>query len=149
LGTFIEGDTVEEMIRICFCRQRQFRSTAIVSSQVCLTSRPSLIARKHHYNTSSLLLNDNQVYLHIGPSGDCWTASSLFAAKHLQPDYVKSIPLDSHVCPETLVEYLEENTILLQKIYDLGVLPPEILESVSQKKDEKNENEKMNLKKLR
>jgi hypothetical protein len=28
-------------------------------------------------------------------------------------------------------------------------LPPEILESVSQKKDEKNENEKMNLKKLR
>jgi hypothetical protein len=142
LGAFIEGDTVE-MIRIYFCRQRQLRSTAIVSSQVCLTSCPSLIARNHFYNTSSLLLNDNQVYLHIGPSGDCWTGSSLFAAKHLQPDYVKSIPLDaSHVCPETLVEYLEENAMLLQKIYDLGVLPPEILESVSEKKDETNENEK-------
>jgi hypothetical protein len=61
----------------------------------------------------------------------------------LQPDYVKSIPLDaSHVCPETLVEYLEENTMLLQKIYDLGVLPSEILESVSEKKGETNENEK-------
>ena len=40
------------------------------------------------------------------------------------------------------MEYLEENTMLLQKIYDLGVLPPEILESVSEKKDETNENEK-------
>jgi hypothetical protein len=40
------------------------------------------------------------------------------------------------------VEYLEENTMLLHKIYDLGVLPSEILESVSEKKDETNENEK-------
>ena len=81
------------------------------------------------YSSSSSLLNNNDtVYLHVGPSGDCWTGPSLFAAKHLQPDYVKSIPLmDPNVCPETLVELLEENTILVQKIYDAGVLPPEII----------------------
>lgn len=117
------------MIRIYSCRL-QFRSTSVISRQVYahrLPKRPSPMARM--YSSSSSLLNNNDtVYLHVGPSGDCWTGPSLFAAKHLQPDYVKSIPLmDPNVCPETLVELLEENTILVQKIYDAGVLPPEII----------------------
>ncbi|KAL7545246.1 hypothetical protein ACHAWF_013561 [Thalassiosira exigua] len=32
-------------------------------------------------------------YFHVSPSGDWWTGPSIFAAKHLQPDYVKSIPM--------------------------------------------------------
>lgn len=70
----------------------------------------------------------NQIFLHVGPSGDCWTGSSIFAAKHLQPDYVKSIPIPPNVCPEILVEQLEENITLMQQIYDDGVLPLDILE---------------------
>jgi hypothetical protein len=84
------------------------------------------------------------VYLHVGPSGDCWTGPSLFAAKHLQPNYVKSLLLPSHICPETLVEYLEENTILVQQVYDSGILSPEIVKSVigSQKENEKDDTKK-------
>ena len=74
--------------------------------------------------TSSL----EQVFLHVGPSGDCWTGSSIYAAKHLQPDYVKSIPIPSHVCIDTLMEILEENETLAQQIYDDGVLPPNLIQ---------------------
>ena len=71
------------------------------------------------------------VFLHVGPSGDCWTGSSIFAAKHLQPDYVKSIPLpDETICVETLVEVLEEDSKLAQEIYDEGTLPKVLLDQV-------------------
>ena len=32
-------------------------------------------------------------YLHVAPDGDWWTGEEIFAAKHLQPDYVRSIPI--------------------------------------------------------
>mmetsp|Transcript_22187 Transcript_22187/g.47724 ORF Transcript_22187/g.47724 Transcript_22187/m.47724 type:complete len:167 (-) Transcript_22187:275-775(-) len=42
------------------------------------------------------------VYFHVSPSGDWWTGPSIFAAKHLQPDYVRSIPIppgfDPNLC---------------------------------------------------
>ena len=73
------------------------------------------------------------VYLHVGPSGDCWTGSSLFAAKHLPPDYVKSVPLvtgNTTSVPvdqqERIVELLEERADLAQQVYDTGSIPPEV-----------------------
>jgi hypothetical protein len=55
-------------------------------------------------NSSSSLL-----YLHVGPSGDFWTGHLIFAVKHLQPDYVKSVRLEPGVCVNTLLDLLEEN----------------------------------------
>ena len=66
-------------------------------------------------------------YLHVGPSGDCWTGSSIFAAKHLQPDYVKSIPLPANICAKSLVEKLEDDIQLSQQIYDDEKLPEGLL----------------------
>ena len=71
-----------------------------------------------------------QVYLHVGPSGDCWTGSSLFAAKHLQPDYVKSLALPPHLTEEQrerLVDRLQDRPDVAQQMYDTGVLPPDLL----------------------
>ncbi len=39
----------------------------------------------------------NQIFLHIAPCGDYWTGYEVFAAKHLNPDYVKSIPIPDHI----------------------------------------------------
>ena len=71
-----------------------------------------------------------KLFLHVGPSGDCWTGTSIFAAKHLQPDYVKSVPLPAGVCVETLVEIVEQDSKLAQDIYDGGELPDELLKQV-------------------
>lgn len=71
------------------------------------------------------------LYLHIGPSGDCWTGSSIYAAKHLQPDYVKSILLPLEVDVECLLERLEAQPMTSQKIYDDGELPKCLLESLT------------------
>jgi hypothetical protein len=83
------------------------------------------------------------LYLHIGPSGDCWTGSSIFAAKHLQPDYVKSVLLpEEGVCVDTLVAVLEENAKLAQEIYDTGKLPKQLLDEVGIITGEKEEDGK-------
>ena len=74
------------------------------------------------------------LYLHVGPSGDCWTGSSIYAAKHLQPDYVKSIPLPSNVDVDLLLERLEEQSQLSQQIYDSGEFPSGLLESLKEEK---------------
>lgn len=58
------------------------------------------------------------MYLHVGPSGDCWAGASIFAAKHLQPDYVRSIVLPPLTCVESLLERLESDPKLAQQIYD-------------------------------
>lgn len=78
------------------------------------------------------------LYLHVGPSGDCWTGSTIFAAKHLQPDYVKSILLPDNICVDSLVEHLEEDSTLMQQAYDDGALPPQVLQQVEKKKDDKS-----------
>ena len=80
------------------------------------------------------------LFLHLGPSGDCWTGSSIFAAKHLQPDYVKSIPLpDDIACVETLLEVMEENSKMAQDAYDSAVLPEEVLVKVKERMKEKEQ----------
>ena len=75
------------------------------------------------------------LYLHVGPSGDCWTGPSIFAAKHLPPDYVKSIPLDESLVGDVdrLLELLEggdddnDGQVWTRIIYDEGILPPKLL----------------------
>jgi len=72
---------------------------------------------------------DSKLYLHVGPAGDCWTGRSIFAAKHLQPDYVKSIALPDNVPSwESLLEELENDPRLAQKIYDEERIPAAVLE---------------------
>ena len=80
--------------------------------------------------------NNGKLYLHIGPSGDCWTGSSIFAAKHLQPDYVKSIELPTDLMHNddmvsTLIELVDEDPTLQKEIYDTGTLPESLLEQLS------------------
>ena len=73
----------------------------------------------------------NDQYLHVGPSGDCWTGHSIFAAKHLQPDYVKSVKLPVGTNVEILLDILEDSD-LARKIYDSGIVPSEILEKAKE-----------------
>jgi len=47
------------------------------------------------------------MYFHVSPSGDWWTGPSIFAAKHLQPDYVRSIPMPPGFDPNLI--FGEEN----------------------------------------
>jgi hypothetical protein len=79
----------------------------------------------------------------VGPSGDCWTGASLYAAKHLQPDYVKSIPLPpTGVCLDSLLERLEEDLTLTQQVYDTAMLPEGFLEQFAMEHDDDDEVEK-------
>lgn len=87
-----------------------------------------------------------KLYLHVGPSGDAWTGYSLYAAKHLQPDYVKSLPLDATAVNEENVDLflelleddLNEGGDWAQTIYDNGRLPEELQQTFSEEvqKDE-------------
>jgi hypothetical protein len=82
----------------------------------------------------------DELYLHLGPSGDCWTGASIFAAKHLQPDYVRSVPLrpphvPENICTEKLLEILEVENDLAQEIYDSEILPKELLERIKASAD--------------
>lgn len=72
-------------------------------------------------------------YLHVGPSGDFWTGHEVFAAKHLQPDYVKSVALpegwtEESPKTEALIALLDENPSLLHRIYDTGVIDRNLLQ---------------------
>ncbi|KAL9181726.1 hypothetical protein ACHAXT_012069 [Thalassiosira profunda] len=88
----------------------------------------------------------DKMYMHVSPSGDWWTGSAIFAAKHLQPDYVKSVPLPDGFDPNAyfggededgeeesdmqqpkLKLNWEEKQNLLHQIYDEGKLPSELL----------------------
>jgi hypothetical protein len=68
------------------------------------------------------------LYLHVGPSGDCWTGHSIFAAKHNPPDYVRSVKLQPTVCADTLLELLEENDTWTKQIYDEERFPDDLIE---------------------
>lgn len=74
------------------------------------------------------------LYLHIGPSGDCWTGHSIFAAKHLQPDYVRSVALpanfrnDERV--EALLEAIGEDSRLQHQIYDDENIPESLFDKI-------------------
>jgi hypothetical protein len=61
------------------------------------------------------------VFLHIAPCGDFWTGHEVFAAKHLQPDYVKSIPIPFDIQSDVetfLNDYEGDLDVLLRKVYD-------------------------------
>lgn len=75
--------------------------------------------------------NNNRLFLHVGPSGDCWTGSSLFAAKHLQPDYVRSIALPEGLSLNDLLLELEGDIRLAQEVYDRGAIPESLLQRVA------------------
>ena len=77
----------------------------------------------------------DRLYLHVAPCGDYWTGHEVFAAKHLNPDYVKSIPVPIKVAPEggdaggieyefdpeeILQGYDGDLDQLLKKVYDTG-----------------------------
>ena len=91
--------------------------------------------------TANLGKTGKTLYLHVGPSGDCWTGDSIFAAKHLQPDYVKSIPLltvnnsetdddDIQQKIDNLLEVLEDDQELTANIYDTESIPSDLLERI-------------------
>ena len=72
-----------------------------------------------------------QRYLHIAPDGDWWTGDEIFAAKHLQPDYVRSVQIPSQFDVEEWLELTfgdddEKQTQAMQRIYDEQILPHEI-----------------------
>mmetsp|Transcript_22087 Transcript_22087/g.50116 ORF Transcript_22087/g.50116 Transcript_22087/m.50116 type:complete len:121 (+) Transcript_22087:121-483(+) len=75
---------------------------------------------------------DDQHYFHIAPSGDWWTGPSIFAAKHLQSDYVKSIKVPADFDPELVLGDDRADPSaglkLLYKIYDDGELPSHLVE---------------------
>jgi hypothetical protein len=82
--------------------------------------------RRNQTDTSS---SKSETFLHIGPSGDCWTGASLFAAKHLTPDYVKSIPLISldEDAIARLLDLLHEEPAWCHQMYDTQQIPDEVL----------------------
>ena len=72
-----------------------------------------------------------QHHLHIAPDGDWWTGDEIFAAKHLQPDYVRSLQISSEFDVEEWLESTfgdddEKQTQAIQRIYDEQILPHEI-----------------------
>jgi hypothetical protein len=88
----------------------------------------------------------HKCYLHIGPSGDVWIGQEMFAAKHLQPGYVKSIVLPSAFndqedssFSERLIEKIECNSDLAQKIYDEEQIPMSLLEAVQKSSNDQKD----------
>lgn len=96
--------------------------------------------------------NNKKIYLHVGPSGDSWIGDAIFAAKHNQPGYVKSIDLfnyDNFVCEDTitginddnggvLIEVLEENPEWAQEIYDTECFPETLQQHLKSLYEEDN-----------
>jgi hypothetical protein len=86
-------------------------------------------------------------YLHVGPcGGDVWIGDSIFAAKHLQPNYVKSIPLNEEFAAGTenyididdlfedlVIEILEQRFDRTKKLYDTGRIPKELRQYIIQR----------------
>jgi hypothetical protein len=47
------------------------------------------------------------MFLHVGPSGDSWIGTSIYAAKHLQPDYAKSIQIPQGIFNDAILMVLD------------------------------------------
>lgn len=79
---------------------------------------------------------ESTLFLHVGPSGDCWTGYSIFAAKHLQPDYVRSVALPRNcdeAQAEALLEAIDGDTALQRQIYDEKRIPETLFSKLKQK----------------
>ena len=104
--------------------------------------RATTISRRQlsSYPSGSSLTNTGKLYLHVGPAGECWTGASIFAAKHLQPDYVKSVQLpddfvENPSAIEHLLEELEEDPATAQQIYDSEQIPEALLDKTKVRGD--------------
>ena len=98
----------------------------------------SFVQRYRQQPLSTTSSDSNKtLYLHVGPAGECWTGHSLFAAKHLQPDYVRSIAIPDDTDPATLVSMLEDDPLTAQQIYDQSSFPVDLMERMQafQKKE--------------
>mmetsp|Transcript_17560 Transcript_17560/g.27350 ORF Transcript_17560/g.27350 Transcript_17560/m.27350 type:complete len:120 (-) Transcript_17560:1007-1366(-) len=69
-------------------------------------------------NTTKTTKNKT-LFLHIAPCGDWWTGHEIYAAKHLQPDYVRSVEIPPSFDPEQLTDKQRMG------IYDTGSFPNE------------------------
>lgn len=108
--------------------------------RICLTKKALGSATSGSRGQNSLVGDDSGkwkrkdlLYLHIGPGGDSWTGTSLFAAKHLQPDYVKSVMLpedfeEGCMTTEALLQAIDQDAKLQRQIYDEQTIPPSLLE---------------------
>jgi hypothetical protein len=114
----ITTNPVSEINIVSLMRQRHMRSL-FGRAPVRLNYLHNSWHKRCLSNDSTLTpLAKQPLYLHVGPSGDCWTGASIFAAKHLQPDYVKSIKLPSNVSSEEIEQLLENDIELAKQIYD-------------------------------
>lgn len=91
-----------------------------------------------------------EIYLHVGPGGECWMGDSIFAAKHLQPGYVKSILLPtttglrdsadgSSSLAEQIVERVDRDAKLGQRIYDEERIPISLLHPIIMEEEEEEQ----------
>jgi cyclic pyranopterin monophosphate synthase len=96
--------------------------------------------KANHGSTTVTATNNNTVppllmYLHVGPNGDVWTGTAMFAAKHLPPDYVKSVELDEELQQhgDLVVEVLEDHSDWAQEIYNTSMITPAMREKILKK----------------
>lgn len=111
-----------------------YRSTTAIPNiplrtQWCFYSTKNKDKVKDKDNASVVDIDHTQNksrYLHVAPCGDHWVGSSIFAAKHLQPDYVRSIPVPEYYDPEQNErdELTHDEAIIA---YDTGKLPDRII----------------------
>jgi hypothetical protein len=91
-----------------------------------LTSRRKSQSKKEastypQLKTVDVKRKSDVLFLHIAPCGDFWTGHEVFAAKHLQPDYVRSIaiPADMEGSIESMLyNYDGDLDALLKRAYD-------------------------------
>ena len=93
----------------------------------------------------TMISDEKKIYLHIGPSGDSWIGDAIFAAKHNQSGYVKSITLtnndeirlfDVNIFSNEekgkfLVDVLEEHPEWAQEVYDTECFPKPLLDHLA------------------
>lgn len=90
------------------------------------------------FEPSEISGDSNSLYLHVGPSGDFWTGHSIFAAKHLQPDYVKSVLIDPTIDVDKLLDLLEDDDDgdgWARDIYDNGEFPKDLCDKLQEGKE--------------
>jgi len=97
----------------------------------------SSITTSTHESTSAKIKTNRILYLHVSPDGDFWTGDELFAAKHLEPNYVRSVALPEYLSDkndndntETCIkEIFDFNELekLMREVYDTESLPSQFL----------------------
>jgi hypothetical protein len=100
--------------------------------QYCRGCSTSSSSPGRNNNADDNIATKEKLYLHIGPSGDCWTGSSIFAAKHLQPDYVKSVEIPSDVDVDALVQLIDDDSSAQTLIYDNASIPHYIMKKLKE-----------------